>query len=203
MAKVSIALRGWRFDEEAVFDEDGDFRPLEDVPEEERVRLERLVAIHDNPCHACWLLYGEEHADQCNVARAVYGEPHAELLLCDDHEDDFYYWYFEDGGDEYRGTETFADRFHEWFAAGNTAPEGYEGVEHVDTSPESLPDPWIPSQRELTLEQERVVDLREYGDDDVPPRADPPEAGDEEGGGDAPDPVELDLDGVDLDVDYR
>lgn len=193
MAKVSIALRGWRFDEEDVFDESGDFRPLNEVPDDVRVRLERLVALHDNPCHACWLTYGEEYAEQCNVARAVYGEPNAEVLVCDEHEVDFYYWYFEAGGERHRGTDEFADRFHEWFTAGNRAPDDYVGVEHVDTDPETLPDPWVPSQRELTVERERVVDLREYGGGEGRERSSVTAEGDDD----------LDLDGVDLDVDYR
>ncbi|MFB6219782.1 MAG: hypothetical protein ABEH77_11530, partial [Halobacteriaceae archaeon] len=135
MGKVSIGLRGWRFDEESVFDEDGAFRPIDDIPEEERTRLLRLTTLLDRPCDACWLVHGDENVEQCDPPVAVYGEPTAEVLVCGDHEADFYYWYFEEGGRDHRGTEAFRDRFHEWFAAGHRAPDGYAGLDHVDTAP--------------------------------------------------------------------
>lgn len=139
MAKVSIALRGWRFDEEDVFDEDGEIRPMEEMSEETRKRLIRLRVVAGEPCDCCWLL-NEKKAD-CNVARIVYGEPLGEVLLCPDHEADFLYWFREDGGSREKGHEHFADTFHEWFAAGNRAPEGYGGLEHVDTEPDEIPAP--------------------------------------------------------------
>ncbi|MFQ3318420.1 MAG: hypothetical protein ACI8UR_000311 [Natronomonas sp.] len=139
MGKVSIALRGWRFDEEEVFDETGDIRPLEEMSEETRKRLIRLRVVAGEPCDACWLTT-EKKAD-CNVARIVYGEPLSEVLLCPEHEQDFLYWFREDGGSLEKGESHFADTFHEWFAAGNRAPEEYGGVDHVDTDPDKLPAP--------------------------------------------------------------
>ncbi|QLD88063.1 hypothetical protein HWV07_03010 [Natronomonas salina] len=139
MGKVSIALRGWRFDEEEVFDEDDQIRPLEEMSEETRERLIRLRVVAGEPCDCCYLL-SESKAD-CNVARIVYGEPLSEVLLCPEHEPDFLYWFREDGGSREKGESHFADVFHEWFAAGNRAPEGYGGMDHVDTEPDRVPAP--------------------------------------------------------------
>ena len=139
MAKVSIALRGWRFDESEVFDDDGELRPLEEVSEETRRRLIRLRVVAGEPCDVCYLLNGSR--SDCNVARIVYGEPLGEVLLCPDHEPAFLYWYREAGGSDHRGEERFADIFHEWFAEGNRAPEGYGGLDHVDTEPDRVPSP--------------------------------------------------------------
>lgn len=139
MGKVSIALRGWRFDEEEVFDEDGGIRPLEEMSEETRDRLVRLRVVAGEPCDCCYLLEGSK-AD-CKVARVVYGEPLSEVLLCPEHEPHFLYWFQEDGGSRHRGDEQFADYFHEWFAAGNRAPEDFDGIEHVDTEPDRVPTP--------------------------------------------------------------
>ena len=50
MAKVSIGLRGWRFDEADIVSEDGVLKPLEEIPEEPRERLVRLVGLVDEPC---------------------------------------------------------------------------------------------------------------------------------------------------------
>jgi hypothetical protein len=141
MGKVSIALRGWRFDEEEVFDDDGELRPLEEMSEETRERLIRLRVVAGEPCDCCYLLEGSK-AD-CNVARVVYGEPLAEVLLCAEHEPQFLYWFREEGGSRHKGDSHFADYFHEWFAAGNRAPEGYAGLEHVDTEPDAVPAPDI------------------------------------------------------------
>jgi hypothetical protein len=162
MAKVSIGLRGWRFDEAEVFDEDGEFRPFEDLPPDTQRRLVRLAAVHDEPCQACWLLHGDESVEDCAVASAVYGEPFEEVLLCDAHERDFHFWY-EREGHRFAGTEEFQDRFHEWFAAGGRASDGYEGVEHVETEPADLPDPTVdPSAANAPVpEAEQVeIDLR-------------------------------------------
>jgi hypothetical protein len=153
MGKVSIALRGWRFDEDEVFDEDGEMRSVYDMPEETRERLVRLTVVAGNPCDACWLIHGDENLQQCNVARVVYGEPLAEVVLCDAHEADFLYWFREAGGSELRGTDEFQDAFHEWFADGGRAPEGYGGVEHVDTDPDAVPQP-DPDVEMPTLEEE-------------------------------------------------
>jgi hypothetical protein len=65
----------------------------------------------------------------------------AEVLLCDDHEPDFVYWFREAGGAEYRGSDDLGDAFHEWFLEGGEAPEGYASITHVDTDPDALPDP--------------------------------------------------------------
>ena len=140
MGKVSIALRGWRFEEEEVFAPDGRLRPLEEMPDDAAERLLRLPDLVGSPCDACWLVHGDEALEQCQVAQVVYGEPLAEVVLCDDHEDDFVYWYREAGGSAHRGEPELQDAFHEWFADGGRAPEGYEGVEHVDTDPQALPD---------------------------------------------------------------
>jgi hypothetical protein len=172
MAKVSVGLRGWRFEESEIFSDDGEFRPLEEIPEDDRRRLVRLPILMDRPCDACYLVHGEEGKRRCREAAVVYGEPLGEIVLCDRHEADFVYWYREAGGREYRGTDEFADAFHEWFDGGGRAPEGYGGVEHVDTDPDGLPDP--PTAQELqerleeNFEGERI-DLREYrtGDADA------------------------------------
>lgn len=139
MAKVSIGLRGWRFDEEAVFGPDGGFRPLDEMDADDRERLVRLVDLVERPCSACYLVHGE--LAPCEDATVVYGEPGSEVLLCDDHEPDFVYWYREAGGSGYRGEASLRTAFHEWFDDGSRAPDGYVGVEHVETDPEAVADP--------------------------------------------------------------
>jgi hypothetical protein len=169
MSKVSVGLRGWRFEESEIFDEDGEFKPLEEIPEEPRERLVRLQKLVEEPCDACYIEHGEENLHRATPAEVVYGEPLGELLLCHDHEPDFLYWFREAGGSDHRGSAAFADRFHEWYAAGNRAPEGYGGLEHVDADPEGLPDP--PGQNEI---QERIeagfegrrIDIRSYVEDE-------------------------------------
>lgn len=143
MGKVSIGLRGWRFDEADVFTDDGDLRPVDQMPDDVAARVSRLSALVGSPCHACWLIHGDENLPACNVAAVVYGEPMAEVVLCEEHEPDFLYWYREAGGDQYRGSEAFQDAFFEWFTDGGRAPSDYSGIEHVDTEPESIPDPDI------------------------------------------------------------
>ncbi|RLM53602.1 hypothetical protein DVK02_12175 [Halobellus sp. Atlit-31R] len=165
MAKVSIGLRGWRFEEEEVFTDDGEFRSLDDVPDDTRKRLIRLTYLQGKPCDACYLVHGEENKKRCNQAEIVYGEPMEEVLLCQDHEADFLYWFREAGGVEAAGTETFRDEFHEWFVAGNRAPEGYGGLEHVDTDPGELPTPPDPAELNRRLNEEyegerKRIDLR-------------------------------------------
>ena len=146
MAKVSIGLRGWRFEESEVFDEAGRFRPLSEMPQDTADRLSRLSALAATPCDACYLLFGEAEIAKCNVAEVVYGEPMAEVTLCADHERDFLYWFREAGGDEFRGDTGMRDAFHEWFDDGGRAPEDYAGIEHVETDPENLPDPPDPNE---------------------------------------------------------
>ena len=199
MAKVSVGLRGWRFDEEEIITEDGELKPLEEIPEEPRDRLVRLVALVEEPCDVCYLEHGENEIHRCREAEIVYGEPRGEVLLCPEHEPNFIYWFREAGGSEHKGTLEFGDRFHEWVAAGNEAPEGYVAVEHVDEDPEGLPD--LPDQQEI---QERVeagfdgewIDIRELAGEE-------PE--DERDEGDADDDIsEADLQdaGVDLSTEY-
>lgn len=168
MAKVSIGLRGWRFEESEVFTDAGEFKPLDEIPDDPRHRLIRLPILLDKPCDACYLEHGDEHIERCRQPTVVYGEPLAEVLVCDGHERDFLYWFREAGGREYVGEDTFADAFHEWYAEGHRAPEGYGGLEHVDTDPDTLPDP--PDQQEVqrrieaTAErapEEDHIDIRE------------------------------------------
>lgn len=171
MAKVSVGLRGWRFDEEDIFTDDDELKPLDEIPEGPRERLVRLVKLVEEPCDVCYLDHGESEIHRCNQAEIVYGEPRGEVLLCPTHEPEFVYWFREAGGSEHKGTLEFGDRFHEWIAAGNGAPEGYASVEHVDEDPDALPDP--PDQQEI---QERIeegfdgerIDIRELAGVDRP-----------------------------------
>lgn len=172
MGKVSIGLRGWRFDESEVFDADGQLRPLDEMPADAATRVSRLSALVGSPCDACWLIHGDENLSDCNTAQIVYGEPMAEVVLCQSHEGDFLYWYREAEGEAYRGTEEFQDVFHEWFAEGGRAPEGYGGIEHVDTAPHDVPDPDI-DEDALTVdtadEDTERIDLRDLDlDTDYP-----------------------------------
>jgi len=153
MGKVNIGLRGWRFDEDEVFDENGEVRPLQLMEPDTRERIVRLSSKMGDPCDACYLIHGEEDIEQCNVARVIYGEPLGEVLLCADHESDFLYWFREADGKQYAGDTGLQDEFHEWFAAGNRAPADYGSIDHVNTDPEELPDP-DPSQELPTLEEE-------------------------------------------------
>jgi len=139
MGKISIGMLGWRFDEDQILDEDGEFRPLSEMPPGVRDRLIRLDVLYLAPCHACWLLHDDEAA--CNTARYVYGEPLAEVILCEEHEPDFVYWFREGGGSAHRGQDGFDDAFYDWFLEGNRAPDGYEGMEYVSTDPDELPPP--------------------------------------------------------------
>ena len=151
MAKVSIGLRGWRFEEDEIFSDDEELKPLDEIPEDPRERLLRLVSLVEEPCDVCYLDYGESEVHRCNEAEIVYGEPDGEVLLCPEHEPDLLYWFREEGGSDHKGSVEFADRFHEWIGAGNEAPEGYGSVEHVEQDPDGLPD--LPDQQEV---QERL-----------------------------------------------
>jgi hypothetical protein len=153
MAKVSIGLRGWRFDEEAVLGDDGSLKPIARIPEEPRERIARLATLVNKPCDACWLIHGEAERQRCNPARVIYGEPLGEVLLCDDHEPDFLYWFREERGNELAGKRHLQNAFHQWFADGGRAPEGYGGVDHVDTDPDTLVQP-DPTQELPALEEE-------------------------------------------------
>jgi hypothetical protein len=159
MGKVSIALRGWRFDEADVLQSTGDLKPLINMPEDARERVLRLVELVEKPCDACWLIHGESEKRRCRSARVVYGEPLAEVLLCADHESDFVYWFREEGGRDLAGERELRDTFHQWFADEGRAPDGY-AHEHVETDPESLPEPEMavePLENELAgmSEEER------------------------------------------------
>jgi hypothetical protein len=169
MSKVSIGLRGWRFDEDEVFDEEGNYRPYEEMAEDVRERVIRLPALMEMPCDGCYLTHGEDgDEDDYQPPASVYGEPEAEVLLCDDHEPDFYYWFLEDGGEQYKGEAELQDAFHEWFAAGNRAPDWYDGPEHVQENPADLPSPDVPDPEDVTVElpeeKRDKVDLRAVED---------------------------------------
>jgi len=202
MAKVSVGLRGWRFDESAVFTSDGEFRPLDEMDDDDRERLFRLATLVEKPCDACYLIHGEEGMERCRRAEVVYGEPGDEVVLCTDHEADFVYWFREAGGDAHRGDPELRDAFHGWFADGGRAPEGYVGVEHVDTAADDLPDPPDPEELQRRLEAgyegERVdlADVYERLEDE-----------DGDGDGDDGDDDRLDPEAVaesdlDLDTEY-
>jgi hypothetical protein len=146
-------LRGWRFDEEDVFTDDGELKPIDQMDPETRDRMVRLTVIAGEPCDACWLIHGDANLQECNVARVVYGEPLHEVVLCNEHEPDFLYWFREAGGSQFKGdAERFQDEFYDWFGEGERAPEGYGGLEHVDTDPDGVPDP-DPDVEQPTLEE--------------------------------------------------
>ncbi|AUV82142.1 hypothetical protein C2R22_11195 [Salinigranum rubrum] len=205
MSKVSIGLRGWRFEEREVFTEEGEFRPLTEIPKETRHRLVRLSLIVERPCDACYLVHGESEKDRCRQATIVYGEPLDEVLLCDAHEADFLYWFREGGGRGLAGDEEFRDAFHEWFAAGGRAPEGYAGLEHVETDPDTLPDPPDAQEVQRRLEETNEfegeqIDLREGTPFDRPAKLDgESEETDDEDGDEAAD-TDADADDADLDL---
>lgn len=159
MTKVSIGLRGWRFEEEEVFDETGAFRPLTEMPSDTRDRIGRLMAIIGNPCDACWLIHGEEEKQRCRPAAVVYGEPLREVVLCETHEADFLYWFREAGGRDLTGKRAFQNVFHQWFADGGRAPDGYAGIEHVETEPDVVPEPM--AQAELSSQEDELDSLSE------------------------------------------
>ncbi|MFB6221162.1 MAG: hypothetical protein ABEH90_06950 [Halolamina sp.] len=189
MAKVSVGLRGWRFDEETLFTGDGNWRPLDDLPADTRDRILRLGLLVDQPCDACYLIYGEAEKSRCTPAAIVYGEPGDEVLLCDDHEADFLYWFREQDGSDLAGEERFRDEFHEWFAAGNRAPEGYGPVEHVEQAPDELPNLPDPEEAQRMLEESADYEELRY---DMRDATDWNDEADEA----------IDLDGVDLDTEY-
>ncbi|PSQ16593.1 hypothetical protein BRD00_10570 [Halobacteriales archaeon QS_8_69_26] len=171
MGKVSIGLRGWRFDEEEVFTDEGEYRPFDEMDLDVLQRLVRLSVVYGGPCDACWLIHGDENIDECNRAGYVYGEPLAEVLVCEEHEPDFVYWFREAGGDEGAGEKDFDDHFHEWFLDGGRAPEGYEGMEYVADDPEDLPEPPQPDTDELDvdarMEDGKRIDMRNMEIEDL------------------------------------
>lgn len=162
MAKVSVGLRGWRFDEEELFTDEGQWTPIDDLSPDTRDRLLRISILMDQPCDACYLIHGEDEIRRCNRSAIVYGEPGDEVLLCEDHESDFLYWFREEGGRELAGEELFRDEFHEWFAAGNRGPEDYGPDEHVETDPEALPDLPSPQEAQEMLEEAADYEKERY-----------------------------------------
>lgn len=166
MGKVSIGLQGWRFEESAVFTDEGDYRPFDEMDADTRRRLVRLSVIVGAPCGACWLAYDDRERQR--EAEYVYGEPLAEVLLCATHEPDFVYWFREAGGDEHAGVDDFDDRFHEWYLDGGRAPDGYEGMEYVDEG-DALPEPPTPDPETVPELQDHLgratagerIDLRD------------------------------------------
>jgi hypothetical protein len=197
MGKVSIALRGWRFDEAAVFTDDGELRPLDEMDQDTRERIVRLSVVAGQPCDACWLVHGDANIEQCNVARVVYGEPLHEVVVCADHEPDFLYWFREAGGrDLVDRPSDFEDAFYEWFADGERAPEDYGGMEYVNTDPDAVPRPQ-PDVDMPTLEEElERLDDEELDALDVDLSDLDLDGEDENEGDDVPDASRLD----DLDV---
>jgi hypothetical protein len=155
MSKVSIGLRGWRFDEREVFDEEGNFRSLSEMSPDTRDRIGRLMEVVNNPCDACWLI--EEDEQNCRTASVVYGEPLREVVLCNQHELDFLYWFREEDGRDLIGEDVFSNAFRQWFADGGRAPEGYAGLEHVDTDPDTIPEP--KSAEEMPSIEEEIAAL--------------------------------------------
>lgn len=168
MPKVSIGLRGWRFNEKNMFEPTGDIKPLDEIPKDERLRLVRLMTLVEEPCDACYLIHGETNLRQCRTSEIVYGEPMGEVILCGRHEADFLYWFRRENGNDFRGRVELADQFYEWFDAGGRAPEGYAGIDHVESDPEALPETPDPQEvhdeLQAGIEGERI-DLREYGPD--------------------------------------
>jgi hypothetical protein len=201
MGKVSIGLYGWRFDESELFTDDDEWRPLESMSADTRTRLLRLQTVIGKPCDACYLIHGEAEKRRCREAAVVYGEPMDEVVLCRDHERDFLFWFRERGGRSLAGQETFRDAFHEWFDDGGRAPDGYEGIEHVDESPGDLPEPPDP-QEVYEREQELLADQRSAfdgdGGTDTPADATTNTPG-SDGGSDTDDTNTLDADYLDAD----
>ncbi|MFC3476528.1 hypothetical protein [Halobacterium litoreum] len=169
MTKVSIGFRGWRFDEDEVFDEHGNYRDVDEMSDDTRERFVRIPQLVDQPCDVCYLEVGDADADEVNAPTAVYGEPRGEVLVCDDHEAAFYYWFLEAGGDEYEGSTELQDAFHEWIAAGNREPDWYDGPDHVDTDPEAVPEPagdeFEAVDVELPEEEQASVNLLDVDED--------------------------------------
>lgn len=200
MGKVSVGLRGWRFEEAEVFTPDGDWKPLDNMPRDARHRLVRLQVVIGNPCDACYLLHGEANKRRCREASVVYGEPLDEVVLCDDHEADFLFWFRERGGRAIAGDEGFSDAFHEWFDDGGRAPDGYAGLDHVERAPDELPD--LPDPQEVYDREAELLEDHESPTSDRAPtdgRADSTDDATSEPTDDEPsDPI----DDLDLDREY-
>jgi len=160
MGKVNIGLRGWRFDEDEVLDDDGHVRPIGTMDRDTKARILRLTERVTDPCDACWLEHGDENLEACDPAAAIYGEPGGEVVLCPAHEGDFVYWFRERADEDLIGTTELGDAFHEWFLEGGRAPEDYPGVEHVEEAPDEVPEAPDPYEERPGLESE-IEDLDE------------------------------------------
>lgn len=154
MGKVNIGLRGWRFDEDVVFDSDGRIRPIGNMDEDTRARILRLTERVTDPCDACWLIHGEEHVEECTPAAVIYGEPRGEVVLCDDHERDFVFWFRNVADEDLIGEPELGDAFHQWFMDGGRAPESFPPLEHVDEDPDGVPEAPDPFEEMPGLEEE-------------------------------------------------
>ena len=154
MSKVNIGLRGWRFDEDAVFDDEGKIRPIGTMDPDARDRILRLVERIDDPCDACWLEAGPDNVEACDPAEVIYGEPRGEVVLCGDHERDFVYWFRNEVDDDLVGHPELGDAFHEWFADGGRAPDSFPPLEHVDEAPDEVPEAKDPFEEMPGLEEE-------------------------------------------------
>jgi len=151
MAKVSVGLRGWRFDEEEIFTDDEELKPLDEIPEEPRERLVRLVSLVEEPCDVCYLEHGEAEVHRCNQAEIVYGEPKGEVLLCPEHEPNLIYWFRGGGRQRARRRPRVRRPLPRVGRRGQRGPGWVRPVEHVEEDPDGLPD--LPDQQDI---QERV-----------------------------------------------
>lgn len=120
--KICIGLRGWKFDIQEVLDKNGELKALEEMSEEDKVRIIRLSEIIGNACHVCMLKNPEEGWDVWEKATVVYGEPTSEVLLCDKHESIFEHWFFNEGGKAYKGKEELQEKFHNWIKNSGFSP---------------------------------------------------------------------------------
>ena len=168
MGKVNIGLRGWRFEEDEVFGDDGRVRPIGTMDDETKTKVLRLAERIGDPCDACWLKWGREDVSRCRPGEAIYGEPGGEVLVCRTHEPDFIYWFREEGGSDLAGDVAFGEAFHDWFVDGGRAPDDYEGIEHVDEDPDAIPQAPDPNEALPGLEEEiQAIDDEDLSDLDI------------------------------------
>lgn len=168
MAKVNIGLRGWRFEEDEVFDDDGTVKPLGTMDEDTRARVLRLTERLTDPCDACWLEFGQDDVTKCTQAEVIYGEPRGEVILCREHEADFVYWFRQVAEEAVIGTVELQDAFHAWFHDGGRAPAEFASLEHVDSDPDAVPEAPDPYEEMPGLEDELAeIDDEELEDLDV------------------------------------
>lgn len=186
MNKVNIGLRGWRFEEAEVFGDDGRVRPIGTMPDDTKTKVLRLAERIGDPCDACWLEWGRDDPSRCRQGEAIYGEPGGEVLVCRTHEPDFIYWFREEGGADLAGDVAFGEAFHDWYVDGGRAPEGYEGIEHVDEDPDGVPTAPDPNEALPGLEEEiKRIDEEDLSGLDID--LDEFDVGEDDATGDAPD----------------